>query len=113
MDLLARMVRDNLITLFVYNILVAMHWKGLRMLFRYHDNMVDEFILEKRSKKYRRFKFARFNNGRVTQRAIIRLNGFIIMESRIWVKMIRFHERRKIWRKVKAKAETKQSKELI
>lgn len=65
-----------------------MHWKGLWALFHYHSNVVDAFILEKKSKRGKRFRFVRFENGRDAQSAISRLNGFIIIGQRIWVKMV-------------------------
>ncbi|KAH1047037.1 hypothetical protein J1N35_037821 [Gossypium stocksii] len=54
-----RKVRDNPRTVFVYNILDSMHGKGLWALFRFHGNVVDAFILAKRSMKGKRFGFVR------------------------------------------------------
>lgn len=77
------MERRNVVTLFVYNILMTIHWKGLWTLFRYHGNVVDAFIPTRKSKKGRRYVFMRFNNGRDAQRVITKLNGFILVENRI------------------------------
>ncbi|PPD86507.1 hypothetical protein GOBAR_DD16565 [Gossypium barbadense] len=106
------MSRGNLITLFVYNIPMSMHWKGLWALFRYHENIIDAFILEKKSKNGKRFGFVRFSKILDAQRAISRINGFVIMGSKIWVKMAKFNGKRKIWKKVQAQTYSNQRKEI-
>ncbi|MBA0855404.1 hypothetical protein Goshw_013192 [Gossypium schwendimanii] len=73
------MSRGNLITLFVYNIPISIHCKGLWALFRYHENIIDDFILEKKSKNGKRFGFVRFSKILDAQREISRINGFVIM----------------------------------
>ncbi|PPR82304.1 hypothetical protein GOBAR_AA38408 [Gossypium barbadense] len=40
------------------------------------------------------------------QRAISRLNGFVILGSRIWIKLAKFKGRRHIWRKVSSQRKT-------
>ncbi|KAB2065219.1 hypothetical protein ES319_A09G075800v1 [Gossypium barbadense] len=88
------------ITVFVFNIPATMHWKGLWALFSFHGNVVDAFIPKKKSKSGKRFGFVRFSNFKDALRAISRLNGFVILGNKIWVKIARFKERRHIWRKV-------------
>ncbi|MBA0577881.1 hypothetical protein Golob_024230 [Gossypium lobatum] len=88
-----------------------MQWKGLWALFSFHGNVVDAFIPEKKSKSGKRFGFVRFTNFTDAQRAISRLNGFVILGSKIWVNLARFKERRHIWRKVSSHRNTMVSKE--
>lgn len=45
------------------------------------------------------------------QRAILRLNGFVILGRRIWVKLAKFRGERKIWKKVKAQNDSSQKEE--
>lgn len=52
-------VKDIPITVFVYNILDSMHWKGLWALFRFHGNVLDAFIPAKKSMKGKRFGFCK------------------------------------------------------
>ncbi|TYJ13921.1 hypothetical protein E1A91_A10G083000v1, partial [Gossypium mustelinum] len=82
------------ITVFVFNISVTMHWKGLWTLFSYHGKVVNAFIPEKTSRNGKRFGFVRFSNFLDAQRAISRLNGFVILGNRIWVNIARFNGRR-------------------
>ncbi|KAH1091893.1 hypothetical protein J1N35_019150 [Gossypium stocksii] len=77
------------ITVFVINISTSMHWKGLWKLFSYHGKVVDAFISEKTSKSGKRFGFMRFSYFVDAQRAIARLNGFVLLRKRIWVKVAR------------------------
>ncbi|PPR96935.1 hypothetical protein GOBAR_AA23729 [Gossypium barbadense] len=88
------------VTVFVSNILTSMHWKGLWALFSYHGKVVDAFIPVKKSKRGMRFGFVRYDNYSDASRAISRLNGFVFLGSRIWVKFARFKGRRTIWRRV-------------
>ncbi|KAH1063661.1 hypothetical protein J1N35_028648 [Gossypium stocksii] len=97
---------DYQITVFVLNISVTMHWKGLWTLFSYHSKVVDAFIPEKKGKCGKRFGFMRFNNFSYAQKAISRLNGFVILGSRIRVKIARFKGRREIWRRVTMRRNT-------
>ncbi|KAH1072500.1 hypothetical protein J1N35_024828 [Gossypium stocksii] len=85
--------------MFVSNIPASMHWKGLWALFSYHGKVVDVFIPEKKSKRGRRFGFVHYTNYLDARRVISRLNGFVILGSRIWVKVARFKGRRAIWRR--------------
>ncbi|KAK5803291.1 hypothetical protein PVK06_030936 [Gossypium arboreum] len=95
------------ITVFVFNIPATMHWKGLWALFSFHGNVVDAFIPKKKSKSGKRFGFVRFSNFKDALRAISRLNGFVILGNKIWVKIARFKERRHIWRKVSPHGNTR------
>ncbi|MBA0737971.1 hypothetical protein Gogos_011388 [Gossypium gossypioides] len=70
-----RKVKDNPRTVFVYNIPDSMHWKGLWVLFQFHGNVLDAFILAKRSMKGKRFGFVRFTKPVDAQREISRLDG--------------------------------------
>ncbi|KAG8487943.1 hypothetical protein CXB51_018262 [Gossypium anomalum] len=82
-------------TIFVYNIPNSMHWKGLWALFRYHCDVVDAFIPSKRCRNGKRFGFVRFSNERDTLRAIMRLNGFLLLGKRIgpWSEKLKLKER--------------------
>ncbi|PPD67330.1 hypothetical protein GOBAR_DD35792 [Gossypium barbadense] len=82
------------ITVFVLNTPASMHWKGLCSLFSYHGKVVDAFIPEKKSKRGSRFGFVRYTNYSDAYRAISRLNGFVILGSRIWVKVVRAFKQR-------------------
>ncbi|KAK5845666.1 uncharacterized protein LOC108481700 [Gossypium arboreum] len=97
---------DYQITMFVFNIPVTMHWKGLWTLFIYHGKVVDAFIPEKKRKCGKRFGFVRFINFLDAQRTISRLNGFVILGCRIWVKIARFKGRREIWRRATMQRKT-------
>ncbi|KAK5838831.1 hypothetical protein PVK06_007571 [Gossypium arboreum] len=51
----------------------------------------------------KRFGFVRFTNMEDAQRAISRLDGFVLLGKKIGVKMARFSGNRRVWRKVQAK----------
>ncbi|MBA0813580.1 hypothetical protein Gohar_027416, partial [Gossypium harknessii] len=55
---------------FVLNISLSMHWKGLRVMFRFHGEVLVAFIQAKRSKEGKRFGFVRFSNMTDARRAI-------------------------------------------
>ncbi|KAH1046850.1 hypothetical protein J1N35_037634 [Gossypium stocksii] len=86
--------RRSVETVFVYNILNSMHWKGLWVLFGYHGYVVDAFIQSKRYRIAKRIGFVRLSNEKVALRVIIRLNGFFL-EKRIKVKMASYRSKRK------------------
>lgn len=65
-------------------------------MFSYHEKVVDVFIPAKESRRGSRYDFERFNERRDANRAIARLNGFILMGSRIWVKLADYKGNRKI-----------------
>ncbi|TYJ31650.1 hypothetical protein E1A91_A06G213400v1, partial [Gossypium mustelinum] len=71
-----------------------MHWKGLWALFSFHGEVKDAFIPIKKSKSGTRFGFVRYSSVIDAQRAINRLNGFVILGYRISVKMASFRGRR-------------------
>ncbi|MBA0781616.1 hypothetical protein Gotri_002523 [Gossypium trilobum] len=98
-------------TLLVYNIPVTMHWKGLWTLFRYHGDVIDAFIPAKKSKSGRKLGFVRFDKIMDAQKVINRLNGFVILGSRISVYLARFKGRRQVWRKVPVNGDSKQNME--
>ncbi|KAK5786882.1 serine/arginine-rich splicing factor SC35-like [Gossypium arboreum] len=98
-----RSCRKELRTVFAYNISDSMHWKGLWALFSFHGNVVDTFISAKRSKEGKMFVFVRFSKCEYAQRAISRLDGFVMLAKKIWVKMAKYSGKRKIWKKVQAK----------
>ncbi|KAB2085563.1 hypothetical protein ES319_A05G406400v1 [Gossypium barbadense] len=84
-------------TVFVKNIPVAMHWKGLWALFSYHGEVLDVFISVKRCKDGKRFSFVRFSNILDAHRAIDRLNDFVLLGYRIGVKMSSYGGGRHFW----------------
>ncbi|PPS13576.1 hypothetical protein GOBAR_AA07007 [Gossypium barbadense] len=84
-----------------------MHGKGLWALFSFHGEVKDAFIPIKKSKFGTRFGFVRYSSVTNAQRAIDRLNGFVILGYRISLKMVRFRGRRVIWRKRNNEAEAK------
>lgn len=97
------------ITLFVYNIPQCMHWKGLWMLFEYHGTVVDAFIPVRESRRGKRYGFIRFRYRKDAHRAIARLNGFVLLGSRIWVKLATYKGNRKVWRKVNGREKQSQT----
>ncbi|KAH1074707.1 hypothetical protein J1N35_027035 [Gossypium stocksii] len=76
-----------------------MHWNGLWALFSFHGVVKDVFIPIKKSNDGTRFGFVRFLNVTYAHRAIVRLNGFVLLGYRIGVKIASFRGSRKIWRK--------------
>ncbi|KAK5776169.1 hypothetical protein PVK06_044128 [Gossypium arboreum] len=94
--------RNNVRTVYVDNIPDSIHWKGLRALFNFHGNVLDAFIPVKRSKEGKRFGFVRFAKLEDAQRAIARLDGFVMLGKKIWVKMARFNSNSKVWKKIHA-----------
>ncbi|TYH95086.1 hypothetical protein ES332_A12G083300v1 [Gossypium tomentosum] len=86
------------VTLFVSNIPETMHWKGLWALFNYHGEVKDAFIPIKKNKDGKMFGFVRYSNDTDAQRAIVRLNGFVLLGYRIRVKMASFRGNRKSWK---------------
>ncbi|KAH1030124.1 hypothetical protein J1N35_046059, partial [Gossypium stocksii] len=107
------MENGNVVTVFVYNIPISMHWKGLWALFGYHGEVVDAFIPTKRCRNGQRFGFVRFSNERDVQMVILRLNGFFLLGKRIRVKMARYNGRKKFWRKALFQKEQEQSIDLV
>ncbi|KAH1073111.1 hypothetical protein J1N35_025439 [Gossypium stocksii] len=87
------------VSLFVSNIPATMHWKGLWVLFNFHGEVKDAFIPIKKSKNGKRFSFVRYSNDIDAQRAIEKLNGFVLLGYRIRVKMASFRGNRKFWKR--------------
>ncbi|MBA0696832.1 hypothetical protein Goari_003356, partial [Gossypium aridum] len=69
-------------TVFVLNIPLSMHWKGLWVMFRFHGEVLVAFIRAKRSKEGKRFGFVRFSNMTDARRAITKFKG----RRQIWKK---------------------------
>ncbi|KAK8626628.1 hypothetical protein V6N13_134264 [Hibiscus sabdariffa] len=87
-------------TVFVHNLPEKMHWKGLWATFAHHGDVMDTFILVKRSRSRKRFGFVRFASQADADRAILRLNGFILFGYRVSVSRAKFGSRTSYWRKV-------------
>ncbi|KAK8682059.1 hypothetical protein V6N13_054456 [Hibiscus sabdariffa] len=82
--------RNEGVTLFVFNLPENLHWKGLWCLFSYHGDLVDAYILNKRSKRGHRFGFVRYASMEDALRAQERLDGFLIYSYRVRVHLARF-----------------------
>ncbi|KAK8662178.1 hypothetical protein V6N13_091765 [Hibiscus sabdariffa] len=81
--------KQGVISLFVENLPESLHWKGLWFAFSRHGEVVNVYIARKRSRGGKRFGFVRMENMRDANRAIQRLNGFILHGSRLVVKIAR------------------------
>ncbi|KAK8550010.1 hypothetical protein V6N13_055566 [Hibiscus sabdariffa] len=82
-----------------------MHWQGLWASFAHHGEVVDSFIPSKRSRAGSMFGFVRFSNMTDAQRAIYKLDGFVLMRYRISVSLARFNPRTKFWKKSLVKSQ--------
>ncbi|KAK8703743.1 hypothetical protein V6N13_047389 [Hibiscus sabdariffa] len=91
--------RKGVITLFVSNIPLKLHWSGLRQAFGRHGDLVDSYIAGKLDKQGRRFGFVRFSNEKDALRAVERLNGFKLYGFRLIVQMAKYKARTTYWRK--------------
>ncbi|KAK8703796.1 hypothetical protein V6N13_047442 [Hibiscus sabdariffa] len=85
--------RKGVITLFVSNIPLKLHWSGLRQAFGRHGDLVDSYIAGKLDKQGRRFGFVRFSNEKDALRAVERLNGFKLYGFRLIVQMAKYKAR--------------------
>ncbi|KAK8609370.1 hypothetical protein V6N13_061819 [Hibiscus sabdariffa] len=98
-----------------------MYWKGLWATFGHHGDVVDAFIPRKRSRSGRRFGFFRYLSNTDAERAILRLNGFILFSYRIEVSRAKFGNRtsyrrninRDQWGKTKLKTPNQNSQTII
>ncbi|MFQ6627979.1 hypothetical protein Gotur_007272 [Gossypium turneri] len=72
-----------------------MYWKGLWVFLQFHRNVLDAFIPVKRSMEGKRFGFVRFANLENAQRVILRLDCFVILGKKVWVKLAKFSGKRK------------------
>ncbi|KAH1040329.1 hypothetical protein J1N35_042072 [Gossypium stocksii] len=97
------------VALFVHKIPATMHWKGLWTLFRYHGEVIDAVFLAKKSKNGSKFGFMRFYKMVDAEKAINRLNGFVILGNRISVYLARFKGMKQVWRKVFVKGDSNQN----
>ncbi|GMI72972.1 hypothetical protein HRI_000966500 [Hibiscus trionum] len=93
--------RRGIVTLFVNNLSSIVHWSGLYQAFGRYGDVVDSFIASKVSASGKRFEFLRFSNKQDANRAIERLNGFMLYGSRISVNYARFKGRSSYWRKAR------------
>ncbi|KAK8648080.1 hypothetical protein V6N13_128842 [Hibiscus sabdariffa] len=89
----------GVITLFVGNIPVKLHWSGLRQAFGRYEDLVDSYIARKLDKQGRRFGFVRFSNEKDALRAVERLNGFKLYGFRLILQMAKYKARTTYWRK--------------
>ncbi|PPS09916.1 hypothetical protein GOBAR_AA10735 [Gossypium barbadense] len=78
-----RRARNKVRMVFFDNIPKNMHWKGLWTLFSFHGEVIDAFIPVKRNKAGKRLRFVRFNKEEDAQRAIDRLDGFVLLERQL------------------------------
>ncbi|GMJ10120.1 hypothetical protein HRI_004681200 [Hibiscus trionum] len=92
--------RQQIFTLFIEKLSEKLHWQGLWHASRRHVDVSDAFIARKRDERGRRFGFVRFGKRIDAERAIERLNGFVLYGSRIRVSMAGFKPRQAFWRKV-------------
>ncbi|KAK8685397.1 hypothetical protein V6N13_041399 [Hibiscus sabdariffa] len=76
------------VSLFVFNLPEKLHWQGLWTLFSYHE-VVDAFILNKRSNDGYRFGFVRYNSMDDALRAIDRLDIFTIYNYKVRFYLVR------------------------
>ncbi|KAK8623421.1 hypothetical protein V6N13_118306 [Hibiscus sabdariffa] len=76
-----------------------MNRRWLKQLFGYHGEVVDVYIPNKRTSTGKRFGFVRFTRFDDANRAIDRLNGFILFKSRLSVNLVRFNSRSAFWRR--------------
>ncbi|KAK8544688.1 hypothetical protein V6N13_045768 [Hibiscus sabdariffa] len=79
--------KQGVISLFVENLPESLHWKGFWFAFARHGEVVNVYIARKKSRGDKRFGFVRMENMRDVNRAIQRLNGFILHGSRLVVKI--------------------------
>ncbi|KAK8531043.1 hypothetical protein V6N13_038881 [Hibiscus sabdariffa] len=81
--------KQGVISLFVENLPESLHWKGLWFAFARYGEVVNVYIARKRSRGGKRFGFVRMENMGDANRAIQRLNGFVLYGSRLVVKIAR------------------------
>ncbi|KAK8716138.1 hypothetical protein V6N13_043456 [Hibiscus sabdariffa] len=91
---------SQIVTLFVENIPESLHWQGLWHAFRRHGDVVDAFIEKKYSRGGKRFGFVRYAKMGDAERALERLNGFVLYGSKLFVTLAKFNMRQAFWRKV-------------
>ncbi|KAK8546838.1 hypothetical protein V6N13_093880 [Hibiscus sabdariffa] len=84
-------------SLYVENILKAMHWKGLGHVFARYGDVVDVFIARKLSRIGKLFGFVRFEKQEDANKAIERLNGFVLYGAKLSVSMAKYTGGRPKW----------------
>ncbi|KAK8623423.1 hypothetical protein V6N13_118308 [Hibiscus sabdariffa] len=89
------------VTLYVDNIPTSLHWKGLWHTLARHGDVVDAFLANKRNRWGNRFGFVRFGRRVDADRAMERLNGFLLYGSRLSVSLAKYKVRQSYWRKVR------------
>ncbi|KAK8613353.1 hypothetical protein V6N13_101118 [Hibiscus sabdariffa] len=97
---LTRGKHNRAVIVFVLNPPPRMHWQGLWASFAHHGDVVDSFILVKRSRDGNKFGFVRYSRLADAQRAISRLGLFTLFGSRISVGLAKYKVRNKYWKKV-------------
>ncbi|KAE8725171.1 Small nuclear ribonucleoprotein family protein [Hibiscus syriacus] len=80
-------------TLFIENLPEKIHWKRFGSLFCSHGRVLDAFIPNKRNSKEVRFGFIRFASIEEARRAISKMNGYHIDNSKIGVSFAKFKSR--------------------
>ncbi|KAK8595045.1 hypothetical protein V6N13_015954 [Hibiscus sabdariffa] len=81
---------QQIVTLFVENLPLSMHWKGLWFAFARHGIVRDVFISRRLSKGGKRFGFVRFESMTDALRAVERLNGFSLYGFKISVALAKY-----------------------
>ncbi|KAL4295999.1 hypothetical protein GQ457_12G002460 [Hibiscus cannabinus] len=76
------------VSVFVDNLPERINRRWLKQLFGYHGEVVDVFIPNKMTSAGKRFGFVRFTRFDDANRAIDRLNGFILLKSRLSVNLV-------------------------
>ncbi|KAK8677032.1 hypothetical protein V6N13_142588 [Hibiscus sabdariffa] len=77
---------QEIVSLFVENLLETLHWKGLWFSFARHGEVVSVYIARKWSRGGKRFGFVRMKNLVEAERVMERLHGFTLYGSRLYVK---------------------------
>ncbi|KAE8666873.1 putative ADP-ribosylation factor GTPase-activating protein AGD6 [Hibiscus syriacus] len=91
--------RSGCFTLFIKNLPEKIHWKRLGSLFCTHGHVIDAFIPNKRNSKGVRFGFIRFATIEESRKAISKMNGAHIYDSKIRVSLAKYKPRQSYWRK--------------
>ncbi|KAK8630038.1 hypothetical protein V6N13_078849 [Hibiscus sabdariffa] len=90
--------RISTVMLFVQNIPTALHWSGLMQVFGRHGDVVNSYIARKKDRLGKRFGFVRFSNRVDADRAIERLNGFVLNGFELFVSEAKYGGYKQAWR---------------
>ncbi|KAK8547046.1 hypothetical protein V6N13_099791 [Hibiscus sabdariffa] len=90
--------RISTVTLFVQNIPTAFYWSGLLQVFGRHGDVVNSYIARKKDRLGKRFGFVRFSNRVNADRAIERLNGFVLNGFKLFVSEAKYGGYHQAWR---------------